>query len=62
MREMDMRWIGRLLAMSVGLFGAASVAHDSVAHDRHAVEVRNPSDHTWDCGWATSQTSPGAII
>jgi len=23
-----MRWIGRLLAMSVGLFGAASVAHD----------------------------------
>jgi ribonuclease BN (tRNA processing enzyme) len=28
---MDMRWIGRLLAMSVGLFGAASVAHDSVA-------------------------------
>src|SRR3979409_900626 len=28
MREMDMRWIGRLLATSVGLFGAASVAHD----------------------------------
>jgi hypothetical protein len=26
-----MRWIGSLLAMSVGLFGAASVAHDSVA-------------------------------
>jgi ribonuclease BN (tRNA processing enzyme) len=32
------------------------------ANDRHDVEVRNPSDHTWDCGWATSQTSPGAII